>query len=317
MSSILEAKINRRINLINLFYSIESDLSLNFISRELGVSTITISEDIRYLNSTYSDYLFISKNQKNRVTIKNTSSGNLNHVKIMLLKQSKQIKLLTELLLRPFKTIKDYAVFINTSTSSVYKSIEKINISLAPYHVRITTVNNKYFIDSDSEILLRKLFSIFLSETTIDMSDYLVKSSTDFQEFKDYLTSHPFLKITLFHPYCFAYWYISNLREKQNFTIQTLDSVENKLSNMQIINTMTYSPYEDTEIFYNRNFFSLQDYLNKISNNDKEKADLFFTIIQKIYENEISNQIPISLFLNQLNFFYFSLKQKNTFTILL
>lgn len=314
MINIIETKTYRHIELINILMSQENSVSIQKISTRLNVSDLTIISDIEYLNEIYSDLLFINKNNSKNLLIENSSTSKLNYVQSLLLNGSKNIQFLTKLLLNPFEKIKTYSTMIDVSSSYLYKSVDQINISLAPYKIKIHSVNNKYFINGDSEILLRKLFSIFLAETNIYTSDILFNQENDFDLLKKEITSDIFLELKIFQPYYFLYFFLSNKRNEQGFHIISIDYKETEPqyndNELLIIDSIKYSPYRNNLFYYNRNFYSLYDYLKNLDNQDNKQFKLLFELICRIYENETSYQIPPTLFLNKLNFFYYALKER-------
>lgn len=314
MINILEAKIVRTLKLIDILFPTRTPLSLSQISSSLNVSESTVISDINYLNSTYSDYISIERQNFSKVKLENTSSSDINYVKYMIVNHSKNVQLLTELLLNPFKQIKYYSNILNMSSSYIYKAIDQINLSLKPFRIEIRSANKNYFIDSEFEVLLRKLFTVFLAETKSYTLDNIFENY-QYVKFEEYdFNSDVHLNISLFKTYYFSFIYLSKKREDQGFHMFKLenDSGFKQLiaDDQSIIDSLTYSPFKKNLFFYNRKFFDLYDYLLDLSNEDKEEAILFLELIIRIYENEISHQIPPSLFFHKLDSFYLELKQK-------
>ena len=104
MINIIEKKIARQLQLINLLIEHENGLAIEEIANQLIYSESTITKDLDYLNNTYTDYLSIQIINK-RLYFKSPQSSKLNDVQYLIINQSKNIQLLTELLINPFGDI--------------------------------------------------------------------------------------------------------------------------------------------------------------------------------------------------------------------
>lgn len=311
MINLLENKIYRQLTLIDLFLSHQSGFSIHSLSQKTNVSNYTILNDIDYLNDNFSAYVSINKENLQSIYIKNSNSYKITKLKDILLNQSKNIHLLTELLLNPFNKIKIYADNTDVSLSSIYKSIDHINLTLAPFQISIERVNNKYFLEAKSEILFRKLMSTFLIETKYYVLEEIF---TNFEEptiFEQREQHNLLLQISHFKLYYQVVFALSKKREEQGFYLSDEygeNSIQNKATEEQIIDSMFYYPFN--KYFCNRNFFSLLDYLDNLLEGNQAQIDLLFHLISRIYLNEISYQIPTYLFTNKLNHFYYNLQEK-------
>lgn len=311
MKDVLEIKLSRQIKLLEILKINENGFSIEELSDLLKSSKSTVLNEINFLNETYLDYLFVEKKGRH-FSLAQITSEKILYVQSQILKQSKNIRLLTQLLMNPFNSIKFYAKKIGLSQSNTYKSIIKINKLLREYKIEIVTVNNLYFINSFSEKMFRDLFTLFWVET----NHFNVKEHSPFEYEKifldTYLDSNLYDDIEITQRYYKAYIFISYMRESQGFFIKNIannrDTDEEKME--VILSSMNYSPFVDNPFFDNRNFDRLKIYLQEHILKDKTRSvEPLFRIIRRIYENEISFQLPFMLFINPLSQFYSVLQQ--------
>lgn len=312
--NILEDHLRRKVQLIDFLSYSDLNISVEFLSEQLDVSKSTIQRDIESLNSDYSS-LIVIKNELNSVFLSNPNSEQLYYLKNLLLNSSSNIKLLTELLVSPFQKVKELSQHLNTSSSNIYKTIKRINLSLSPYQIEIVNVSNKYFIEASAEITLRKLFSVYWSELHAFDTHYH-DNYQELTQIKAKLSNSVYDTIQLTQPYFIAFIYISLLREEQQFPImfeenQRKCQVSTPESREKIIlKSINYLPLLENPLFNTRQLNSLKSYFEDSLNN-KDSVEILFQFISFIYHNELSDQIPLTLFSSKYIQFYSSLKKQS------
>ncbi|MFW8053344.1 HTH domain-containing protein [Vagococcus fluvialis] len=309
--NILEDKIRRRIEMIDILSALEREIPIENLANSLEVSKSTIQRDIDSLNENFSELIDIQL-ESNNVSLKKQNSEKLYYLQYNLLNESTNIKLLTEILIHPFFKVKEYADKLNASSSNIYKMIKRINMSLLPYQIEVVKVNNKYFIQTASEITLRRLFAIYWAELNSFNCQQLTKHDKEFESLKRDLQLDIYETIKLTQIYYYSFLYISLIRENQKFYLCDTNPEYNNndfyFKQERILSSLSYSPFSNNPLFNSRKLTNLKEFLNSSYNNHKD-ADLLFKFIQIIYTNEISDQIPIHVFISKYRSFYISLKR--------
>lgn len=313
MINILEDKLRRRMELIDLLSFSEVGVNIEWLSEQLHVSKSTIQRDVDSLNQDFKNYIHIH-NELNSLTLVEPNSERLYYLQNLIINSSSNIKLLVELITHPFQKIKDYSEQLNISSSNIYKTIKRFNNSLSPFKIKVTSVNNKYFIETQNEITLRRLFSVFWAELHSFYPESAFKSQKEFFLIKEQLYSDIYTKIKLTQPYHHSFIYLSLLREKQHFNLKKDIKSKNKEDKQYfidlILESLDYTFFINNPLFNSRKLNTLKEYLND-SFNDKEQADLFFQFITLVYMNEISDQIPLFIFSSKYRQFYNSLTRQS------
>lgn len=314
MIRLLEIKHQRKILLVNLLFSQEEGLPIEEISEVLEYSESTIVRDIEDLNKYYKELISINKQDLRDISLTTKNSENIHQLRYLILNQSNNLQLLTEILINPFQKVKVYANKLRISASYIYKMISKINESLKEFNIKIISVNNKLFIDSKSEIILRKLFTIYLVETNEFNLDNIFQSFSIFKDIEKEIRVDKKIYRNLPNIYYLCFIFVSLMREEQGFyltqDIKNFKKVSHKERVEEIITSFSYSPFDDNPFFYNRSFFLLMDYLKSLAPDNELQVIKFFKIITRIFENEISHQIPLVLFINRFELFHFTLKNE-------
>jgi transcriptional antiterminator len=285
MKHILEPMYQRQIDILDYLLMHNKKISLNELSSLVNSSESTVLRDINYFQDNFSHSIQINRNNFKEIQLINTSSQQIKQIQSIILNSSLNIRVMTNIFLKPFETIDYYSTLLKTSNSSIYKSIKDINHKLKDYQIRIKRVSQKYFVSAHSEQLLRELLAIFW------ITNQLIKD------------------------YYLSFIFVSIVREKGKFFLTDSPLLPDNDSQEEIIKrikkSIQYSPYIDNIFFNNRNFYKLTNYIqNKLFNSEnKEDSIPLFNLIRKIYENEISHQVPIKLFIGQLTFFHSELKK--------
>lgn len=315
MKNILEPTYQRQINLLEYLLLEQEKISLYELSIKTNSSESTVLRDINFFNEKFKNRINIKKNYLKKIELEDISFHNVKYIQHSILNNSPNIQILLNILEKPFQTANFYSNLLDFSPSSIYKSIKDINHSLENYQIEIKNIRGKYFIEAKSEIVLRKLLSIFWVETHL----YNLKDSISEQNEIDYILKKntPDLLVTnqFIQPYYLSFLFISLIREKNNFPLDD-DFVSHSQSSdvrliEQIEKSFLYSPFTDNKFFYNRSFYELIDFIKKdlFNTHSNEEVKPLFDMLKKIYENEISHQIPIKLFISQLGYFDSNLKK--------
>lgn len=309
MKTLLEPTLIRQLLLLDTLHRKREKVSLSKLSQLTNSSESTILRDIHYLQKKFSQHISIERDNQKNIQLKQTDSKNITFVQNTILDNSLNINIIKTILLNPFNPIEYYSDVINVSTSSIYKSIKTINNTLLNYQIEIRSLSGRYFFMAESEIILRKLFSLFWLEINLS-NDTLIKID-NYDDIKLYWNNNQTPNI-LNNKFIFSYYlsfnFISSLRFNQKFYINS-KFFEDENTIEQITKSLIYSPFDNNKYFYNRSFYRLIDYLKKDLFNTKNMNDFypFFYLIKKIYENEISHQIPINLFINPISYFNYQL----------
>lgn len=317
MHNILEMKHYRKIQLIDILISNEKSLRIDELSNLLNASKTTVLRDIDILNRDYVDYIEVNTSDLNNLEISYENSEEIFYLQYLILNSSNNVNLLTEILINPFKTTKEYSNLLGLSLSHIYKGINQINKSLQQYRIKIISVNNKFFLDSKSEIILRKFFSVYLAETSNFKFEHTYKNTLNFTQLKKQSKNNDYQSFYFNNEYSNSFLLISSYRKEQGFYLNN-NNYKNNMNDIleddnEITQSLTYSPFDDNPYFNNRSFFSLSDYLSSLSTNNQDDNEIFFKIITKIYENEISQQIPAVLFIDKYLSFHCSIKKKELY----
>ncbi|MEG0285282.1 MAG: helix-turn-helix domain-containing protein [Vagococcus sp.] len=314
MKHILEPIYQRQIDILDYLLMYNKKISLNELSSFVNSSESTVLRDISYFQENFYDYIQINSTNFKEIQLINTSSQQVKQVQSVILNSSINIRVMTNIFLTPFKTIDYYSTLLNTSNSSIYKSIKDINHKLKDYQIKIKRVSQKYFIFAHSEQLLRELLGIFWVEIhLLDFEESISDYAQIISKFNNY--TDIFITNQLIKDYYFSFIFVSIVREKEYFFLTDYPLSPNNDSQEEMVNrikkSIQYSPYIDNIFFNNRNFYKLTNYIQNDLLNSKNKEDSLplFNLIRKIYENEVSHQIPIKLFIGQLTFFHNELKK--------
>lgn len=297
--------------MIDLLIENQNGISLDTISKRLDISKSTIQRDIDLLNQNYKDYIFV-QNDQNYLFLLKANTEELSYLQFLIISESINLKVLSEVLFHPFNKIKHYSDKFGISSSNIYKMIKQINQSLSTYQIEIVNINNKYFIQAHSEITLRRLFSVYWMELnyfdtqSIENNDYIKSIGQN-------LTIQFENNVKLIQLYNVSFMYISYIRETQLFHLdgslkEDSHNCINKIEPL-ILESLLYSPFINNYLFYSRKLYRLKEFLNdKIK--DSKKAELLHRCLLIIYHNECSDQIPWTIFINRYQYFYLSLKEK-------
>lgn len=314
MKDILEPVYQRQIDILDYLLIHHNKASLNELASVVNASESTVLRDIHYFEQQFSQYMEMKRDNVKDIELINTSSQQIKHIQSTILNSSLNVRMIKHIFLTPFNTIDYYADLLNVSASSVRKNIKEVNSKLEEYQINIKRVSHKYFIFAESEQLLRELLSIFWVETHLFNFEDSISDYTDIiyelnHHVAQIFTTNKFLK-----NYYLAFIYVSIVREQGHFFLAEAPIIPKEDSREELLDrikkSILYSPYTDNVFFINRKFYKLTDYLQRdLFNTDNLDAILpFFNIIRKIYENEISHQVPIQLFISQLTFFYHELE---------
>lgn len=310
MRDILEPTYKRQIEILNYLLVHPEGISINELSKLTNTSESTVIRDLNYFQDSFSTKLEIKKDNLKDIKIKKTSSQKIKYIQSEILNSSLNINLIKQLLIKPFNLVTFYSEILEVSESSIYKSIKEINLILKYYQIEIKSLSRKYFLFAKSEIILRKLLSVFWVETHLfDLKE----SMKNYDEISYILNDSHFsfqMNNNLIKQYYESFIFISLIREEDNFV---LDNTPNSDTIEQIKKSLDFSPFIDKQSFYNRNFYQLVDFLKNdlFKSNSKDQYKYFFDLIIKVYENEIGHQIPISMFIGQLTFFDYNLKKSS------
>ena len=315
MKHILEPMYQRQIDILDYLLIHNKKISLNELSSLVNSSESTVLRDINYFQDNFSHSIQINRNNFKEIQLINTSSQQIKQIQSIILNSSLNIRVMTNIFLKPFETIDYYSTLLKTSNSSIYKSIKDINHKLKDYQIRIKRVSQKYFVSAHSEQLLRELLAIFWVETHLfNFKESISEHAEIVYELNDNY-SEPFITNQLIKDYYLSFIFVSIVREKGKFFLTDSPLLPDNDSQEEIIKrikkSIQYSPYIDNIFFNNRNFYKLTNYIqNELFNSEnKEDSIPLFNLIRKIYENEISHQVPIKLFIGQLTFFHSELKK--------
>ncbi|MBO0476104.1 helix-turn-helix domain-containing protein [Vagococcus sp. DIV0080] len=309
MDNILEDKLQRKLQLINLLTTSEEKQTIDSLSTKLDISKPTIQRDIDYLNKHFNNHFSITL-ESNEYYIDQMNKDEMTYLQFLIIKDSLNLKLLTTFLLHPFEKIKFYSSKLQISSSNIYKMIKHINTSLDAYQIEIKNVNSKYFLNAHSEITLRRLFSICLIEINYYQIDNF-EESVEVMAIIDKLDNNLFNDMSLIRTYYTAFIYLSHLRETQGFHLENgLIKKESDYDPTQIIiDSLTTSPFLNDPMFYSRRLYRLKEFLDATIP-DSQKSEILYVLILHIYHNECSDQVPCSIFISRLNNFYSSLVKK-------
>lgn len=185
---------------------------------------------------------------------------------------------------------------MNTSVSSIYKSIKLINSALSDYQVKIESRSGIYFFIAKSEIILRKIFTIFWLEINLFNNDLI--DPDNHAELMLYWKNRQ-KKSILNNKYAISYYlafnFISSLRVKQKFYIN--NNIDKNEVTIEYINKSLLCSILDNHLINIPIFYKLSDFL---------KNEVFH-LIKIIYENKIFYQIPLYLFIDPTFFFHHQL----------
>lgn len=118
----------------------------------------TISQDLRVIDEHYGDYLDLQFNQTT-ASMRVKSIGMLFSIYAEMFKESLEYQILIDIFFNPYQKIESISNKHYCSISQAYRSIYKINESLMPYEVKITSSSAGYFIDGKNEHHLRILMT--------------------------------------------------------------------------------------------------------------------------------------------------------------
>ncbi|NKC68407.1 helix-turn-helix domain-containing protein [Vagococcus fluvialis] len=306
MDNLIETTIKRQILILETLYLNRTGIDLSELSILLSCSENTILRDIKYFNKNFEQKIFIKKDNKKKIYLISKSIKNIRFVAYSILNNSLNINITKTILLTPYKNIEYYASFMNTSVSSIYKSIKLINSALSDYQVKIESRSGIYFFIAKSEIILRKIFTIFWLEINLFNNDLIDPDNhTELMLYWKNRQKKSILNNKYAISYYLAFNFISSLRVKQKFYIN--NNIDKNEVTIEYINKSLFCSILDNHLINIPIFYKLSDFLkNEVFQKNCDFSELFY-LIKIIYENKIFYQIPLYLFIDPTFFFHHQL----------
>lgn len=164
MRKILSKSHQRQLSILEVLLEMDDYISIHSLSKLLGASERTISEDISYLRSNYSDMLSLTISRKNGIKLENQSISNMEAVFRSIFNESFALEWIRELIIHPYESIEFYEKILFMSKSTLLRTLPRINHFLKTHGMMINTTNGKYSFTGKDEAYLRDFSASFLLE---------------------------------------------------------------------------------------------------------------------------------------------------------
>ena len=240
MRKILCKSHQRHLLILEILLETNDYISIASLSKLLGASKRTISDDISQLNTKYSDLLSLTISKKNGIKLVSQSVSNIEAVFRSIFSESIALQWIKELLIHPYESIEFYEKALYVSKSTLLRTLPKINSFLKGYGMMIEIIEGKCNFYGDNETFLRDFSSSFLLELYglnfekldifLDLSPIAniifknLKNATSPENF-DWVSKDDIIIV-----YRIMFYVVSLLRENHGYHIHSSYNVANEVS---------------------------------------------------------------------------------------
>lgn len=348
MRKILAKSDQRRISILEILLEKDDYISINNLSKLLGASERTISEDISFLKSDYSDMLSLSISMKNGIKLENQSISNMESIFRSIFNESIALQWIKELLIHPCESIEYYEKALYVSKSTLIRNFPKINAFLKTHDMIIAIIDGKYSFTSKNEAYLRdfsasfllELYGLNLEKLEISLDISLIAQIT-LRNLKHAISPENFewvSKDDITLAYRIMFYIVSLLRENTGYHISSNYDVDNEVSFDEIasikesFNTITKTNLSSIhEYLYNNQGASnkvtskdtivdehINNYILKTFNrfnfilNDRLYSKIKYIIYGAYYKAKL-RPYETSLLFNRIHYFSVKLRKDNPY----
>lgn len=221
MRSVLDAPWQRQIQIIEILTKAEGWVTVSSLSKNLGVATKTINDDINVIREAWGAELNIESSFVYGIRINQASSSILLMIFSDLFNDSLSVKWIELVFYTPYKDIKYYAEKLHVSQSTLYRLRTKINNFFETYGICLNSRKSVYYFTADNEIVFRKILTTILTEVSggfllkVIEKKILISLQKRISEgiLKKYVE-----KYNLNSYYFAIFYYVSLVRENQGFS---------------------------------------------------------------------------------------------------
>lgn len=312
MKTILESYNQRQLDILYLLYSSNDWITTKEISTLLKVTKQTINNDIKKLNNLDNEKTIIETSLQSGVKIGDMSIQYLNQLRTSILKQSTAIKFMQSIFFHPDKNINYHANRLYTSRSTLHRNLSHLNRELAYFDIHIKQSHKGLFLYSNQENELRRFLAILLHETFgFDNSRFINSSllTTIDNQIQQIFSFNSYTITGDSKTYLQNLYYVSLLRESQQFNLEVSKHFDNKLRSIKPLKRTACSKLKQmTDEDLARVDYFLLDHLSEstISSKDKENLKLIETDLRKTFANNLieTDENSLSTFISSLKMSY-------------
>lgn len=281
MYRLVNERTKRLITIIHLLVEHEKEIHIAEISKINNCSERTVYYDLEKLTEEWNHLLKLDISQAILLS-KYEGSGDLKQVVTSLLLEDHSIKALFLLFECPNKNIRYYAEKLKRSPSNIQSIFRNIDSFLQNYNAGVKVIKNKYFIFAEDELRIRSVIAEIywylrkapknktLTESTQIRINEIIQNSD--------LRGHEFV-----FQFFFSFYLVSELREAQGFSVDTLKSTFELLEDYLIFDDSLKQKMDIIFEHYIRKLFVIEEKKLKSVND----ICLFFLKRNILYSNKV------------------------------